>query len=127
MPAQEPQTNHHSSNGPSNTHTWLLPDGRHLEVEPGKPLVHRMCVTCNRNFVHDLKLPLFLVVGVRSYRAHQAGRSRDTCPVFVEPIVQAWRIPYVLLDPAVQPIDDLIAECERAWAEKRAGIALLVE
>src|ERR1700748_644098 len=42
-----------------------------------------------RNFVHDLKLPLFFIVGVRSHRAHQAGQSRDTCPVFVEPIVQA--------------------------------------
>lgn len=54
MPAQELQTPNPLSNGPSNTHTWLLPDGRLLEVEPGKPLVHRMCVTCNRNFVHDL-------------------------------------------------------------------------
>jgi hypothetical protein len=55
MPAKEPQTNSHSSDGPSNTHTWLLPDGRHLEIQPGKPLLHRMCVTCNRNFVHDLE------------------------------------------------------------------------
>lgn len=54
MPAKEPHTANHSSNGPSNTHTWLLAEGRHLEIQPGKPLLHRMCVTCNRNFVHDI-------------------------------------------------------------------------
>src|SRR5438067_13705169 len=51
-----------------------------------------------RNAVHDLKLPLFLVVGVRSYFAFQQGKSRDTCPVFTEPILAAWQIPYTLLD-----------------------------
>src|SRR5579871_3145244 len=33
-----------------------------------------------RNFVHDLRLPLWFVIGVRSYGAHRAGKSRDTCP-----------------------------------------------
>jgi sulfopyruvate decarboxylase TPP-binding subunit len=80
-----------------------------------------------RNFVHDLKLPLFFVVGIRSYRAHQAGRSRDSCPVFAEPIVQAWRIPYVVLDPEADPIDRLTAEYERSQAANRAGMVLLVE
>lgn len=54
MPAKEPQSANQSSNGPSDTHTWLLPNGRHLEIQPGKPLLHRMCITCNRNFVQDL-------------------------------------------------------------------------
>src|SRR5579872_816451 len=53
-----------------------------------------------RNLVHDLKLPLVFVVGVRSWRAHQQGRSADTCPVFTEPILQAWRIPYTFVEPA---------------------------
>src|SRR5690349_10742582 len=34
-----------------------------------------------RNAVHDLKLPLFFIVGVRSLRAHTEGKSADTCPV----------------------------------------------
>src|SRR5437660_10591205 len=51
-----------------------------------------------RNVVYDLKLPLFLVVGVRSYYAHQDGKSRDSCPIFTEPILRAWQIPYVLLE-----------------------------
>ncbi len=51
-----------------------------------------------RNVVHDLKLPLFLIVGVRSYYAHQQGKSADSCPVFTEPILTAWQVPFVLLD-----------------------------
>src|SRR5262249_41932724 len=35
-----------------------------------------------RNCVHDLKLPLFFVIGVRSYYARQQGKTFDTCPVF---------------------------------------------
>src|SRR5207249_16453 len=51
-----------------------------------------------RNVVHDLKLPIFVVVGVRSYYAHALGTTADSCPVFAEPILRAWQIPYVLLD-----------------------------
>ncbi len=51
-----------------------------------------------RNVIHDLKLPLFLIVGVRSYHAHRQGQSKDSCPVFTEPILQAWQVPYTLLD-----------------------------
>jgi hypothetical protein len=37
------------------------------------------------------------VVGVRSCQAHAAGKSRDSCPAFTEPIIHAWQIPYRLL------------------------------
>ena len=50
-----------------------------------------------RNIVHDLKLPLKLIVGVRSYKALLAGKTNDNCPVFTEPIVRAWNLPYTLL------------------------------
>src|SRR5262245_9758161 len=48
-----------------------------------------------RNLVHDFKLPLFLVIGLRSQLAARRGKTEDTCPTFSEPIMQAWRIPYV--------------------------------
>jgi sulfopyruvate decarboxylase TPP-binding subunit len=80
-----------------------------------------------RNLLHDLKLPLFLVVGVRSWYAHQQGATTDTCPVFTEPILKAWQVPYVLLDPKRHTADDLAAEYSRAWQERRAGIVLLAE
>jgi hypothetical protein len=54
MPAQELPIAPQSSKEPSTTHTWLLADGRRLEPEAGKPLVHRLCTVCKRNFVHDV-------------------------------------------------------------------------
>ncbi len=79
-----------------------------------------------RNFIHDLKLPLFFLIGVRSYHAHKQGKGADTCPVFTEPILQAWRLPYVLLDDRRGP-GDLAAAYRQAQAENRAGAALLAE
>ena len=79
-----------------------------------------------RNIVHDLKLPLFLVVGVRSLLAQRQGASSDNCPVFTEPILQAWKIPYVLLDQD-STAADLGTAYRQARAEKRAGAALLAE
>jgi sulfopyruvate decarboxylase TPP-binding subunit len=79
-----------------------------------------------RNLLHDLKLPLFFVVGVRSYYLHQEGKTADTCPVFTEPILRAWQIPYVLLDNRNTPAD-LAAAYRQARAENRAGAVLLAE
>jgi sulfopyruvate decarboxylase TPP-binding subunit len=79
-----------------------------------------------RNVVHDLKLPLFLIVGVRNYFAHQRRATADSCPVFTEPILQAWRLPYVLLRPE-QTAADLAAVYRQARAENRAGAALIPE
>src|SRR3954468_12514872 len=53
-----------------------------------------------RNVVHDLALPLKVIVGVRSYRASAAGQSKDNCPAFTEPILKAWQVPYTLLADA---------------------------
>jgi sulfopyruvate decarboxylase subunit alpha len=79
-----------------------------------------------RNFVHDMRLPLFFVVGVRSYKSHRVGTSTDTCPIFAEPIMKAWSVPYVVLDDA-HTHADLIAEYRRAQADNRAGAVLLAE
>jgi sulfopyruvate decarboxylase TPP-binding subunit len=79
-----------------------------------------------RNFVHDLKLPLFFIIGVRSYYAHQKKATRDTCPVFTEPIMKAWQIPYVILEHNHNAAD-LAAAYRKAQAEKRAGAVLLAE
>jgi sulfopyruvate decarboxylase TPP-binding subunit len=79
-----------------------------------------------RNFVHDLRLPLFFVIGVRSWYAHQAGTTADTCPVFTEPVVRAWGLPYTLLDRR-HSADDLAAACRESWEKQRAGAILLAE
>lgn len=79
-----------------------------------------------RNVVHDLKLPLFLIVGLRGHRAHERGATGDTCPLFAEPILRAWQIPYVVLHPE-QSAGDLASVYRQAQAEKRAGAACLAE
>lgn len=76
-----------------------------------------------RNVVHDLALPLFLVVGVRSQLAHQKGATTDNCPRFTEPILAAWDVPTSWLTDA--------AALSRAYAEaqrtRRAHAVLLPE
>ena len=79
-----------------------------------------------RNFLHDLRLPLFFIVGIRSYKAHQAGKSMDTCPVFAEPIMRAWNVPFAVLDDS-HTAADMMAEYRRAKAENRTGAVLLAE
>jgi sulfopyruvate decarboxylase TPP-binding subunit len=79
-----------------------------------------------RNVVHDLKLPLFFIVGVRSWHAFQQGKTFDTCPRFTEPILQAWQIPYEMLDQR-HAAADLAKAYRQARAEKRAQAVLLAE
>src|SRR6185437_13807394 len=52
-----------------------------------------------RNVVHDLKLPLKLLVGVRSWRAMQAGKAADNCPHYAQRLVKAWDLPCEWFDP----------------------------
>jgi sulfopyruvate decarboxylase TPP-binding subunit len=79
-----------------------------------------------RNIVYDLKLPLFLVIGVRNYYAHQKKATADSCPVFTEPIVKAWQIPYVVLDNNHTGAD-LVVAYRAAQEQKRAGAVLVAE
>jgi sulfopyruvate decarboxylase subunit alpha len=79
-----------------------------------------------RNVVYDLHLPLFFVIGVRSYHAHQQGKSTDSCPVFTEPILQAWRLPYTLLDRQHSAVD-LASAYRQAQARGEAFAVLLAE
>src|SRR2546421_7994620 len=79
-----------------------------------------------RNIVHDFKLPLFLVIGLRSYYAHQQGKTADTCPVFTEPILRAWQVPYVVLERR-HTAADLAAAYRQAQAQSRAAAALIAE
>jgi sulfopyruvate decarboxylase TPP-binding subunit len=98
-----------------------------------KPIVMIQCTglfesgDALRNIVHDLKLPLLLIVGVRSYLAHHAGKSGDNCPVFTGPILDAWEIPQTLLDPNRHPASDLIAAIRQIQRSCQAGAILIAE
>ncbi len=79
-----------------------------------------------RNVIHDLDLPLFLVVGVRSYYAHRQGKSKDSCPQFAEAITTAWQIPYVVFEHE-QGTEALVDAYRQAQSSKTASAVLLAE
>jgi sulfopyruvate decarboxylase TPP-binding subunit len=79
-----------------------------------------------RNVVHDMKLPLYLIVGLRNYYAFQQKSTRDTCPIFAEPIVKAWQVPYVLLGRQ-STAGDLQAALAESQSQRRPGMALVAE
>jgi sulfopyruvate decarboxylase TPP-binding subunit len=79
-----------------------------------------------RNIVHDMKLPLFLLIGIRGYLAYQRGARGDTCPVFAEPILKTWQLPYIMLDRNGSG-SDLAAAYQQAWKDQRSACALLPE
>jgi sulfopyruvate decarboxylase TPP-binding subunit len=79
-----------------------------------------------RNFVHDLKLPIFVLVGLRNYYNHRAGRSRDSAPRFAESIVRVWQIPYVILEDPLEQ-GDLAAIYNRAVNEQKPQVVFLAE
>jgi hypothetical protein len=80
-----------------------------LLIGGAKPLVMIQCTgffeagDAVRNVVHDLKLPLKMVVGVRSERAAREGKSKDNCPTFTGPVVAAWQLPTIRFDPFTTP------------------------
>lgn len=104
-----------------------------LHIGGARPLVMMQCTglfeagDSLRNAVHDLKLPLFFLIGVRSWYAHKEGRTCDTCPVFTEPILRAWNIPYTVIDPKQHSAADMMACYNAARASGNAAAALLAE
>jgi sulfopyruvate decarboxylase subunit alpha len=78
-----------------------------------------------RNVVHDLGLPIFMIVGYRGYYGGIAGR-KDTAATFLEPIVQAWQLPYKLLTKESK-IDELAMFYRETQGQGRAAAVLIAE
>jgi sulfopyruvate decarboxylase TPP-binding subunit len=79
---------------------WQVAAGLHLGGKT--PLVLIQCTglfesgDALRNALHDWKLPIFSIIGYRSY-LNQDTLPGDTCLVFTEPVLDAWRIDYKLI------------------------------
>src|SRR5262245_46836852 len=71
-----------------------------LMLGGARPLVAIQCTgffeagDAVRNVAHDMKLPLKLIVGVRSLRAFRAGESSDNCAHLAERMVKVWEMTY---------------------------------
>lgn len=78
-----------------------------------------------RNVVHDWHLPIYSVIGYRSY-LNQDTLPGDTCLTFTEPILDAWKLDYRLVTSSGQlsMIGEHAAQC---FAGNRAGAALIAE
>jgi sulfopyruvate decarboxylase TPP-binding subunit len=84
-----------------------------LMLGGAQPLVAMQCTgffeagDAVRNIAHDLKLPLKIIVGVRSWTAQTLGKSADNCPRFATRLIDAWDIPHTLFDPADATVEQL--------------------
>jgi sulfopyruvate decarboxylase subunit alpha len=108
---------------------WQVAAG--LYLGSATPLVMIQCTglfesgDALRNALHDWKLPIFSIIGYRSYR-DQAKLPGDTCLVFTEPVLAAWRIDYRLITQPTQldAIREHFVACRDA---SRPGAALIAE
>ena len=108
---------------------WEVAAGLHLGG--AKPLVMIQCTglfesgDALRNVVHDWKLPIFSIIGYRSY-LNQDTLPGDTCLVFTEPVLDAWKVDYRLLtDPSqLGEISEHYLACQSA---NRCGSIVVAE
>jgi len=76
-----------------------------------------------RNALFDLGLPLYALIGYRSYLIEG---SKDTARRFTEPVLQAWGVDYMLLkdDDDLPRLVEHLQSCNQAG---RPGVALIAE
>ena len=108
---------------------WALAAG--LYLGGAKPIVVIQCTgffesgDAMRNIVHDYKLPIFGLVGYRSY-LNASSLPGDTCLKFTEPVLEAWALNTVFID--CEEKKPKLAKHYRACVENNVpGIALMAE
>ena len=108
---------------------WAIAAGRYLGG--ARPIVVIQCTglfesgDAMRNIVHDYKLPIYGLVGYRSY-LNASSIPGDTCLKFTEPVLNAWALDTLFIDSEEKK--PKFAEHYRACAEKNVpGIALMAE
>ena len=108
---------------------WGVAAGLHLGG--ASPVVMIQCTglfesgDALRNMVHDYRLPLFAIVGYRSYLS-QDTLPGDTCLTFTEPILDAWQLEYRLIASHEQ-FAEIASLYQRCQGEGRSGVALIAE
>ena len=108
---------------------WALAAG--LYLGGAKPIVVIQCTgffesgDALRNIVHDYQLPIYGLVGYRSY-LNASSLPGDTCLKFTEPVLEAWALNTVFIDSEEKK--PKLAEHYRACVENNVpGIALMAE
>jgi sulfopyruvate decarboxylase TPP-binding subunit len=76
-----------------------------------------------RNAIYDFRLPLFAVVGARSWLVKN---STDSARRFAEPVLKAWGLDYRIIERAEdKPL--LVEHCLACRAARRPGAVLVAE
>jgi sulfopyruvate decarboxylase TPP-binding subunit len=108
---------------------WAVAAG--LYLGGSQPLVMLQCTglfesgDSLRNILHDWKLPIFSVIGYRSY-LNQQRLPGDTALVFTEPMLKAWQIDYRLIT-APDQFDTFATHLEGCRRSGKAGAVLIAE
>lgn len=108
---------------------WAVAGGLHLGG--ATPVVLIQCTglfesgDALRNVVHDWKLPIFSLIGYRSY-LNQSVLPGDTCLTFTEPVLDAWKLDYRLITEAGQ-LDEIRAHLLACRSSAAPGVALIAE
>lgn len=108
---------------------WSVAAG--LYLGGAQPLVMIQCTglfesgDALRNAIYDYRLPLFAVIGYRSY-LNQDVIPGDSARIYTEPILKAWDLPYRLID-APEKLGELTTFYSECHRERKAGVALIAE
>jgi len=108
---------------------WTIAGG--LYLGGAKPLVMIQCTglfesgDALRNMLHEWKLPLYAMIGYRSY-LNQDNLPGDTSLVFTEPILAAWKLDVLLVKEASQ-LNDIATHYRACLAADKPGVALIAE
>ena len=109
--------------------TWEVAAGLHLGG--ANPLVMIQCTglfesgDAIRNVLHDWKLPIFSIIGYRSY-LNQDTLPGDTCLAFTEPVLDAWKVEYRLLTKHEQ-LGEIAAHHAACRDANKPGAILVAE
>ena len=108
---------------------WTIAGG--LYLGGASPLVLIQCTglfesgDALRNTIHEWKLPIYSMIGYRSY-LNQDTLPGDTTLVFTEPILAAWKMD-VRLITTPKEFAGIPAHYRDCQAAGRAGVALIGE
>ena len=108
---------------------WTVAGG--LYIGGAAPLVMIQCTglfesgDALRNTLHEWKLPLYAIVGYRSY-LNQENLPGDTSLVFTEPILAAWKLDVNFIKDAAQ-LAGMSAHYRGCQGAGKPGVALIAE
>lgn len=108
---------------------WTVAGGLH--IGGSSPLVMIQCTglfesgDAIRNTLHEWKLPLYAIVGYRSY-LNQENLPGDTSLVFTEPILAAWKLDVRFIKQSSE-LAGMVEHYRACQAASKPGVALIAE